>query len=93
MVLFYETFTFESTLLFISDVLDKFTSKLFKNLLNGKWRAIWKEPAEHFITVAVKTRRSLIYSLAETGPSAITIQHNSEKCLALSEAGADLIVI
>lgn len=80
-------------MLFISHMLDKFTFKLFKNLLNGKGRAIWKDPAEHFITTAVKTRRSLIYfsPLSEAGPSAITIQHNSEKCLVLLRA--DLIVI
>jgi len=40
MVLFYETFSFKSILLFTSDMLDKFTSKLFKNFLNGKGRAI-----------------------------------------------------
>lgn len=39
-VLFYETFTFKSILLFISDMLDKFTSKLFKNFLSGKGRAL-----------------------------------------------------
>lgn len=32
-MLFYETFTFKSILLFISDALDKFTFKLFKNLM------------------------------------------------------------
>lgn len=37
-------------------MLDKFTFKLFKNLLNGKGRAIWKDSAEHFISTAVKSR-------------------------------------
>lgn len=84
MVLFYETFTFKSILLFLSDMLDKFTSKLFKNLLNGKGRAIWKDPAELFITIAVKTRCLIYFSpLSETRPYAITVQHNSEKCLVL----------
>lgn len=85
MLLFYETITFKSISLLISHMLDKFTVKLFRNLLNGKGRAIWKDPAEHCITAAAKTRWSLIYfsPLSKAGPSAITIQHNSEKCLVL----------
>lgn len=79
----------------MSHMLDKFTFKLLKNLLNGKGRDIWKDPAQHLITTAVKTRWSLIYfsPLSEAGPSAITIQHYSEKCLVLWGAGADLIII
>lgn len=77
MVLIYETFTFKNIWnIFVIHIrrAGQINFQTFQEL-NGKGREIWKDPAEHFITIAVKTRRSLIESspLSETGPSAITI--------------------